>query len=464
LESRLQGGPREPRLGPGIEKSPTDHRFAFGLTTVIVAGMSNFNGKALLAQSATPFFLLFLAACRASAQETNESIQSMRGFYGNYGMSREASGTAWQPEATPMEGLHLMAHDWMFMFHGFAFGVYDYQGGGRGDRKFFSPNMAMGMAQHAMGEGTFGIRAMLSLEPATIGQSGYPELLQTGETANGVTPLLDRQHPHDLFMELAATYDWVLNDKQSAFIYFGYPGEPALGPATFMHRFSGVELPEAPITHHWLDSTHVTFGVATLGYVWDRVKIDGSVFTGREPDEQRWNFDEARFDSYSARLTFNPTRAWSMQASYGNIHSPEQLSPGINTERITASVSYHYAWSDHNNHWQTTFAWGRNIEHPGGALDGFLLESGLNFHETHTFFGRAERVSKRELFPVDDVRSGEAIPVNKCSLGYIYDFPRWKHLKVGLGGLGTVYALPSALDKAYGQTPLSFMVFARVKL
>ena len=128
---------------------------------------------------------------------SDEGHHQMQGLYGPYLMSREASGTAWQPEATPMEGLHFMRGDWRFMLHGFADGVYDHQGGHRGDRKFYSPNMVMGMAQHPLGPGTFGLRTMLSLEPATVGKSGYPELLQTGETGDGIHPLIDRQHPHD---------------------------------------------------------------------------------------------------------------------------------------------------------------------------------------------------------------------------------------------------------------------------
>jgi hypothetical protein len=386
----------------------------------------------------------------------------MQGLYGPYSMTRETSGTAWQPEATPMEGLHLMPGDWMLMFHGSAYGIYDYQGGHRGDRKFFSPNMVMGMAQHPLGPGIFGLRTMLTLEPATIGRTGYPLLLQTGETADGKTPLIDRQHPHDLFMELAATYSVPLGDQSSIFAYFGYPGEPALGPATFMHRFSGMDNPEAPITHHWLDSTHVTFGVATLGYVWNQFKIDGSIFTGREPDEKRWNFDRPRFDSYSARLTYNPTKAWSMQASYGNLHSPEELEADTDVERVTVSVSYHHAWNDNN--WQTTFAWGRNIQHPGPDLDGFLLESLVNFQETHTVFGRAENVQKDELFSPGDPRKGDVFRVTKISAGYIYDFPKWQHVRFGLGGLGSVHILPSSLTSTYGDTPLSFMLFVRAKL
>src|SRR6185437_5201081 len=152
-----------------------------------------------------------------------EMHHSMHGMYGSYAMTREASGTAWQPEATPMEGLHMMPGDWMVMLHGFAFGIYDDQGGHRGDRQFFGPNMVMGMAEHPLGPGTLGLRTMLSLEPATIGKEGYPELLQTGETADGQTPLIDRQHPHDLFMELAASYSVPVGEQSSAFAYFGYP-------------------------------------------------------------------------------------------------------------------------------------------------------------------------------------------------------------------------------------------------
>ncbi len=387
---------------------------------------------------------------------------SMYGMYGHYAMERDASGTAWQPEATPMGGLHVMSGGWMLMFHGSAFGVYDQQGGNRGGRQFYGPNMLMGMAEHPLGIGTIGFRTMLSLEPATIGGKGYPELLQTGETADGKTPLIDRQHPHDLFMELAATYSIAINDDNSVFAYLGYPGEPALGPATFMHRFSGEDIPEAPITHHWLDSTHVSFGVATLGYIWSSFKVDGSIFTGREPDQYRWNFDPPRFDSYSARLSWNPAKAWSMQASYGGIHSPEQLEPNVNQQRVTASVSYEYAWR--KNNWQTTFAWGRNVASPGGTSDAFLLESTVVFHDTHTVFARAENVEKGELFLPPDPRAADKFDVTKVSLGYIYDFSRWQHLKFGVGGLGSAFILPESLASTYGQTPLSFMLFVRAKL
>jgi hypothetical protein len=263
-------------------------------------------------------------------------------------------------------------------------------------------------------------------------------------------------------MELAATYSVPLQNESSAFVYFGMPGEPAFGPPTFMHRFSGMDDPEAPITHHWLDSTHITFGVATAGYIWKNWKLDASIFTGREPDQYRWDFDRPRFDSYSARLQYNPTKEWSFQVSYGHIKSPEQLEPNIDVDRLTASASYYFRWE--SNICATTFAWGQNRNDPGKVLDGFLLESVLIFHDTHTIFARGERVSKDELFPPGSPLEGAEFTVNQFNLGYIYDFHVWEKLKLGVGGLGSIALLPNGLDAAYGETPLSFMLFTRVKL
>jgi hypothetical protein len=406
----------------------------------------------------------------ASAQEHSmdehaghtHAEHEMRGWYGPYSMTREASGTSWQPEASPMQGLHFMRNDWSFMVHGFADVIYDRQGGKRGDEDWFSVNMLMLMAQRKVGPGTLGVRSMWSLEPATVGRNGYPELLQTGETGNGRTELIDRQHPHDLFMELALTYSVPIHDDSAAFVYFGWPGEPALGPATFMHRFSGMDNPEAPITHHWLDSTHITEGVATVGYIWKQFKVDGSVFTGREPDQHRWDIEEPRFDSYAVRLTWNPTRAWSAQVSYGWLDSPEQLHPDIDSERVTASVSYHKSWN--KNNWQTMFAWGRNQNDPGHDLDGFLIESLANFHDTQTVFVRGERVEKDELFSDTHPLAGKKFTVHKLSAGYIYDFPAWHKVRFGIGAMGGVHFLPESLQRTYGNTPLSGLLFVRAKL
>jgi hypothetical protein len=388
----------------------------------------------------------------------------MGGMLSDYSMTQESSGTAWQPRSTPMGGMHLMADDWMLMLHGNADLVYDHAGGDRGGDKVISTNMFMVMAMHPLGEGTLGLRSMLSLEPTTIGKTGYPELLQTGETANGETPLIDRQHPHDLFMELAGTYSFpVREDHDHVFVYLGLPGEPALGPATFMHRFSGMDNPEAPITHHWLDSTHITFGVATVGYIINnQIKIEGSAFTGREPDENRWDIESPKMDSQSARITWNPTDDWSFQTSYGHLNSPEQLEPNVDQNRFTASATYNKRFG--TNNWQTLFAFGQDQNNPGNTLDAFLLESAVNFDRTHTVFARFERVAKDELFAAPDPLAGKIFWVTKISLGYIYDFPPVHHVQFGMGALGSIHFLPDSLDDSYGDTPTSFMVFARAKL
>ena len=245
----------------------------------------------------------------------------MKGFLGPYSMTREGSGTSWVPDTTPHEGIHGKVGDWSTMWHGYLNLIYDRQGGPRGGNKTFTNGMVMGMAQLPLGDGTLGVRAMLSPDPF-MGKNGYPLLLASGETADGRTHLIDRQHPHDLFMELAGTYSRNLNATSSVFVYAGLPGEPALGPPAFMHRTSGVDNPEAPITHHWLDSTHITFGVVTAGLIVDKWKIEASAFRGREPDQHRYDIEAPKLDSFSARLSWNPIRELSMQVSWGRLDSP----------------------------------------------------------------------------------------------------------------------------------------------
>ena len=390
---------------------------------------------------------------------TGPSIQAT-GALGDYPMMRDASGTSWQPQASPMEGIHGLYGDWSTMLHGFISGIYDHQGGARGDDKFFSASMLMGMAQRPLGAGHLMLRGMISLDPL-MGKSGYPLLLQTGETADGVTPLIDRQHPHDFVMELAGIYSAPIADNTSAFLYLGYPGEPALGPPAFMHRFSTMDDPAAPIGHHWLDATHITYGVATAGLVYDNWKIEGSIFNGREPDQARWDFDPLRLDSASARLSFNPGEEWALQVSYGFIKSPEQLEPDVNQHRITASAIYDKKL-EHGN-WQTTLAWGRNMQAPGETTNAYLLESAIGWY-AHTLFARAENDEKNELFLSGHPLAGQSFSVAKFTLGYVYDIPVGEHVSLGLGVAGSITALPSRLEPYYGSNPGSTMVFTRVKL
>lgn len=395
---------------------------------------------------------------------TSTAGPAMRSAFGPYAMTRDGSGTSWQPDATPMTGLHGATGGWTTMTHGFVNLVADRQTGPRGDRQTFTESMAMWMGHREVGAGTLGVRAMVSLDPA-IGPSGYPLLFQTGETADGRTPLVDRQHPHDLFMELSTSYSLALGDDGAVFGYVGLPGEPALGPTAFMHRFSGMRNPEAPLTHHWLDSTHITFGVATLGASRGPVQVEASWFNGREPDPARWNIETRGFDSWSARLSYNPAPEWSMQVSHGALKSPEQLEPDTRVRRTTASVTHHRRLG--GDDWATTLAWGLNRKSgPEGhaAEPGWLLESTYVHAGTHTVFARAEQVDNGELFAPGQPLHDQVFRVRKLSVGAVVDVARTGPVRWGVGGVVGIFDAPSRLDAVYGSSPRSFMVFVQGRL
>jgi hypothetical protein len=383
---------------------------------------------------------------------------AMSAALGRYSMERETSGTAWQPDTSEHMGLHVMSGGWTLMAHGVVNLVYDDQSGRRGDDKAFVSGMLMGMAQHPLGNGTVQFKAMLSPDPI-MGPSGYPLLLASGETANGVDRLIDRQHPHDLFMELSASVSQNIGPKSSAFLYAGLPGEPAFGPPAFMHREAIMDSPEAPITHHWLDSTHISFGVVTGGVVLDRVKFEISRFNGREPDQHRWNIETGPLDSTAVRLSWNPTRTFALQGSWGHFTDPEQLEPGVDQKRWSASALYA---DEIAPGWKLagTLAWGRKIAR-GHRDDGFAAEASLK-HADWTAFSRGEITQNRELTNVED---GPAYRVGKVSLGAVRDFKVADHFSFGLGGLFAVNFVPDAQDPLYGgHNPTGTMGFVRLKL
>jgi hypothetical protein len=405
---------------------------------------------------------LLISAGPAAAQdmngmdmsETNNSGQSMsmHGAFGSYAMNRESSGTSWQPDLGPAMGRMDMVDGWMLMSRVALEGIYDNQGGPRGGEMVFPAGMLMGMAQRDLDGGTLGVRAMISPDPF-MGRRGYPLLLESGETANGTTPLLDRQHPHDLMMELAATYSRPVDGDTSAFLYLGYPGEPALGPSAFMHRASAMDDPAAPITHHWLDSTHVTFGVATLGLVRGDWKLEVSQFTGREPDQQRFDFDTPRMDSTAARLSYNPDEHWSLQVSWGHLNSPEQLEPGGDERRTTASATYVADFGEESS-LAATLAWGLKSLSNGQSLNGALAEAELVPADLWTIFSRAEWEENAELVP------GQVSRVGEFTLGGIRDFRLDEHWKFGLGVLHAFDFAPG--HGGYGATPGGTMLFVRL--
>ena len=387
------------------------------------------------------------------------------GQLGAYPATRDASGTAWMPDSSQHSGLHLMAGAWTVMAHGEATLVYDDQGGPRGHTETVVLSHLVLQAQRPLAGGVLTLKGLFSLDPL-IGQEGYPLLLQTGETADGVHRLIDRQHPHDLIGELAAAYSHPLGAGVSAFIYGGPAGEPALGPPVYLHRAAGFVDPETPITHHWLDSTHLVFGVVTGGLVHDGWKLEASSFKGREPDEHRYDIEAPALDSWSVRLSWNPAPDWALQISRGHLHSPEELEPDLDQDRTIASAVYNRAWR--GGTWQTVAAWGRMDEvsrfgGPALTTDAYLLESVLT-RGRDTVFGRVENVTKDEFFPIGTSLDGRLYNVTKLSVGYQRSFLLPHHLATDVGGLVSKYGLPQGLDGAYGSDPTSIMLFTRIRL
>jgi hypothetical protein len=350
-----------------------------------------------------------------------------------------------------------MAGPWMLMGHANLFGVFDSQSGPRGDDKAYLAGMIMGMARRDFGAGdTLSLRAMLSPDPF-MGKDGYPLLLQTGETADGRTHLVDRQHPHDFVSELSVSFAHRFSQADSLFVYFGYPGEPALGPTAYPHRASAMDNPQTPMGHHWLDSTHIVFGVVTAGFVHDRWKIEVSQFTGREPDQQRFDFDDARFDSTALRFTFNPNSNWSLQASWGYLKSPEQLHPDEHENRFTASATYVRPIA--KGSLAATLAFGLRRESESGDLHAILAEAEYKPCAAWTIFSRAEWQQNNEIDAAGLTRA-----VGALSLGAIRDWRVATHAVIGLGALYTFDFVPDSVTPRYGGDPHGAMVFVRLSL
>jgi len=371
----------------------------------------------------------------------------------------EASGTSRLPQAEGMmPGVHFdIGSGWMGMAHGYAWGVYTDQSGPRGDDKLFVGSMAMLMAEKDFGGVRLQLKSMLSAEPL-MGDRGYPLLFATGETAGGL-PLVERQHPHDLFMELAARLDVDVAPGARAFLYGGPVAEPALGPPAFMHRASAKLNPEAPISHHFFDSTHITFGVLTAGFAGKAWQIEASAFRGQEPDEDRWDIETPRLDSWSVRATLTPSPHWAAQVSYGRIDEPESTHPGEDEARTTASLHY-----NSGNGLAATAAFSAKNRIPGETLTAWLGEANWDITDRHTVFGRIENVENDELFPdhahpLHDV----AFRVTKLQAGYAYTLPLGP-FGLSLGGSAALFLKPDALDPFYGKSPMGYTLFAKLTL
>lgn len=378
-------------------------------------------------------------------------------------MNRNGSGTGWLTDSSPMYGYMMHTKKWMFMGHGNIFLRYTsqdvFKNGTRGGDKLDAVDWFMFMGQRKAGRrGLFRFSSMLSLDNL-FGGNGYPLLFQTGESWEN-KPLVDRQHPHDLFSELSVAYTYGINKKTDVFLYAGYPGEPALGSVAFMHRISAMYNPDAPLSHHWNDGTHITFGVITGGIRVDKFKLDASVFTGREPNENRYDFDRPRFDSYSARLNYNPDSNWSFQISQGFIKSPEHVHPEEDVYRTTASAVYSRPLPN-NRFLFVTALWGLNHSH--ADEHAALLEASWNIKH-FTVYGRYEFVQKSaEELNLDEPDYGHSalFSIHALTLGLCYDILENKVGRMAIGTQATVNEADEQLHALYGKHPFSAEVYLR---
>jgi len=392
--------------------------------------------------------------------------------------AREASGTSWLPNETPMFGAQRTWGGWDVMLNGTAFATFLYEPGevhrtgGFSTHQFVSTNWGMLMARRRVGTARIGLRAMASVEPWSVPGCGYLNFLATGELCEGDT-IHDRQHPHDFFMELAADYDRRLRGSWRWQLYGGLAGEPALGPPAFPHRISAILNPIAPISHHWMDSTHITFGVVTAGFYDRHWKMETSVFNGREPDENRGDLDLAALDSVSGRVTFLPNERLAFQISAGHLteaHPEFAPRPPSDVDRATASATYHRPLPSEGI-WATTIGWGMNsgiVVIPTGAFDttthAFMFESSATFRDRDTWFGRAELAQK----PAEDLHAheygAEIFLLAKVQGGYARQFKPWKRMTSGVGGSVSLSIVPPELGSRYGgRVAPGFAVFATVR-
>ncbi len=380
----------------------------------------------------------------------------------------QASGTSMGPKSWPMPMHMVQLGSWRTMFMGSVFLVDTQQSGPRGSDKFYAPNWFMGAAEHSAGKGSFLFQVMLSLDPATITGRSFPELFQTGETAFG-RPLVDAQHPHNFIMAIGLNYARPVAENTILQLYFAPVGDPALGPVAFPHRASAAELPQAPLGHHWQDSTHIADEVVTVGVTHKMVRLEASGFYGTEPGENRWIIQTGPINSWSTRFSVFPAKNWMAQVSVGRVAHPERQSAG---DVVRSTASLHYTRPLPWGSWSSSLIWGRNHDtFTHRNLNSYLAESELPITRRNFLTGRVELVDKDELFSDQpsleellDRTVGSTFRIGAYTIGYTRDVAVSRYWETGVGANLTAYTVPGAIQPYYGDHPLGVSVYLRVRL
>jgi hypothetical protein len=390
---------------------------------------------------------------------------STHGAMGELGVppARLGSGTAWLPDATRIDGYHVRLARWTLMLHASGFLQYDRQFGTRADYQVGSVNWVMAVAARSVAGGLLSVRTMVSAEPLTLTERGYPQLLQVAQPYRGGI-LTDRQHPHDLVSETAVAYEHAVGRKVALSLYAAAVGEPALGPVAYRHRPSAAYDPTAPLGHHIQDFTHTSFGVVTFGAFTHRIQLEASWFNGAHPDDVRTDFDAVRLDSYAGRLSWNPSGGWSVAAWFGHIAASGGSHAHGALDRFGASVLHTKPYAS-DGQWTTALIWGANVEadtrRPGHSL---LLESSVEFDSRNTLFGRAEYVRRTaaDLLLVGSV--SPELDVGAVSLGYARGLGSVGTVATSLGVRGTVNVIPEDLRLFYGsRAPLGVVAYVHLR-
>ena len=383
-------------------------------------------------------------------------------LYGIFGLPRArfGTGTSWLPDASPLNAAVPHIGNWGLLVHGNVYTGYDYYNSKRGGKRFMGRNTLMGSVFRTFEKSEVLFRLAMSFEPLTIGPKGYPQVLQTGQTANGER-IHDKQYALDFFREFAAMYSWEVTKNWAGTVYAALAGEPALGPVTFTQRVSASADPLAPLGFQAQEASHASFGVITVGAHTRTLKLEASWFNGEVPGDHRFTLALRKPDSYSLRINWNPGSHWSGQVSYGFLERPVPSDPR-HQHRVSSSMSY-TNWTASDAGFAATLSFAERIDTNLDSSAALMLETYWNIDGHHAVFGRAELSQKtaRELVLEG---GGELYAIGSLAGGYIYYLGPFITLSPGLGARVSINPMENDLKRDYGtQCALGGMIFAQLR-
>src|SRR5262249_7430284 len=116
--------------------------------------------------------------------------------------------------------------------------------------------------------------------------------------------------------------------------------------------------------------------------------------------------------------------------------------------------------------------WGRNHNFNAGPvsnLNGYTGESTVNFLDKNFLYTRLELVDKNELLRPEDLpilgitNINQPFRIGAYTFGGSRDIVDTSKLSLAVGSDVTFYSMPSLLNRLYGDNPVSFHVFFRIR-